>query len=77
MAASEAEEVAVAAVSDQAVQEKCTRQLALTANRKPKYLLYHPATDLYIAGNATRNINHRDIKFHLMNSSFAVMRASK
>jgi hypothetical protein len=64
VAASGAEEAAVAAaVSDQAVQEKCTRQLALTANRKPKYLLYHPATDLYIAGNATRNINHRDIRF--------------
>jgi len=59
VAASEAE---VAAVSDQAVQEKCTRQLALTANRKPKYLSSHPATDLYIAGIATRNINRRDIE---------------
>ena len=60
MAASEAEEAAE--VSDQAVQEKCTKQLALTANRRPKYLLYHPVTDLYIAGNATRNTNHRDIR---------------
>ena len=59
MAASEAE---VAAVSDQAVQEKCTRQPVQTAVRKLKYLSSHPETDLYIAGIATRNINHRDIE---------------
>ena len=58
-AASEAEEAA--AVSDQAVHAKCIKQLAQTANRKPKYLSYHPVTDLCIAGIATRNINHRDI----------------
>jgi len=59
-AASEAEEAA-AEISDRAVHARCIKQLAQTANRKPKCLLYHPVTDLCIAGIATRNINHRDI----------------
>lgn len=49
-------------VSDQAVQERCTKQLAQTAARKPKYHSYHLATDLFTAENATRNINQKDIK---------------
>jgi len=43
-------------------QEKCIKQHVQTVIRKLKYLLYPQATDLYIAGNATRNINRRDIK---------------
>ena len=50
------------AVSDQAVQEKCIKQLVPTADRKPKYLSSHPVTDRYIAGNATRNTDQRDIR---------------
>jgi len=57
-AASEAEEAA-AVLED---QEKCTRQPVQIAVRKPKYLSSHPATDRYIAGTATRNINQRDIE---------------
>ncbi len=49
-----------AAVSED--QERCTRQHVQTAVRKLKYLSSHPATDRYIAGNATRNINRRDIE---------------
>ncbi len=48
--------------SDQADQEKCIKQHAQIAARKLKYLLHLLATDLYIAGNATRNTNQRDIK---------------
>jgi hypothetical protein len=55
-------EAAVAAGVFPADQEKCTRQLVLTANRKLKYLLYHQATDPFIVGNATQSINQRDIK---------------
>ena len=55
-AASEAEEAAEV-LED---REKCTRQPVQTAVRKPKYLSSHPATDRYIAGTATRNINQRD-----------------
>jgi hypothetical protein len=51
-----------AAVLDPAVQERCTRQPVQTAVRKLKYLSSHPVTDRYIAGNATRNINQRDIE---------------
>ena len=61
-----AEEAAVA-VSGQAVQEKCIKQPVQTANRKRKYLLYHPATDRCTAGIATRNINQQDIKFRFLN----------
>jgi hypothetical protein len=56
-----AEEAAVA-VSGQAVQEKCIKQPVQTANRKRKYLLYHPVTDRCTAGIATRSINQQDIK---------------
>jgi hypothetical protein len=55
-------EAAEAVVSDQQVQERCTKQLALTANRKPKYLSYQPATGLYTAGNATRSTDQPDIR---------------
>gem|GEM_PF-3096380 len=53
---------AVAAEVSAADQEKCTRQLAQIVPRKLKYRLRLQATDLYIAGNATRNINRRDIE---------------
>ncbi len=64
------EEVAHAAAgaSDPADQEKCTKQHVLTAVRKLKYLLCHRVTDLYIAGNATRNTNQRDIKYPIINN---------
>jgi hypothetical protein len=58
------EEVASAeevAVSED--RERCTRQPAQTVVRKLKYLSSHPAIDRCTAGNATRNINQRDIKF--------------
>ena len=48
--------------SDQADQEKCIKQHVQIVVRKLKYPLCLQATDLYIAGNATRNINRRDIK---------------
>jgi len=47
-------EAAEAAVSGQAVQEKCTKRSAQTATRKQRYHSFHPATGLYTAGNATR-----------------------
>jgi len=53
---------AVAAEVSAADQEKCTKQLVLIANRKQKYPLYHLATDLYIAENATPSTNQQDIK---------------
>jgi len=53
---------AVAAEDSAADQEKCTKQHAQIANRKQKYLLYHLATDLYIAENATQSTNQQDIK---------------
>jgi len=53
---------AAAEVSDPVDQEKCIKQLALTANRKPKYPLCHQAIDLFIAGNATQSTNQRDFK---------------
>jgi hypothetical protein len=57
-----AEAVAAAEVSDPADQEKCIKQLVLTANRKQRYLLYHLVTDPFIAGNVTQSINQRDIR---------------
>lgn len=66
MTEAETVEAAVAAVSDQAVQEKCTKQHALTANRKPKYLSSHPATDLYTAGNASRSTDQQDTSYTLV-----------
>jgi len=53
---------AAAAGDSAADQEKCTKQLVQIANRKQKYLLYHLATDLYIAENATPSTNQQDIK---------------
>lgn len=58
-------EEAVSAVAEEvsaADQEKCTKQLVLIVNRKQRYLLYHQATDPFIAGNVTQSINQRDIK---------------
>ncbi len=48
--------------SDRVDQEKCIKQHVQIAARRLKYHLYLRATDLYIVGNATRNINRRDIK---------------
>lgn len=50
---------AEAADSGQAVQEKCTRQPALTVGRKLKFHSCHPVTDLCTAGNATRSTDHQ------------------
>lgn len=61
-AVSVAEEAAAEAVSDQAVREICIKQPAQTAAKRQKYLSFLPVTDLYTAGNATRNINQKDIK---------------
>ncbi len=50
--------------SGQAVRGKCTKQPALTVDRKPKCHSCHPVTDLYTAGNATRSTDHqRDTKY--------------
>ncbi len=65
-AVSAAAEAVAAEVSDPADQEKCTKQLVLTANRKQRYLLYHLVTDPFIAGNVTQSINQRDIKLFLL-----------
>lgn len=60
------EEVAASAVaettSDPAVRERCTKQSAQTAAMKLKCRLYHQATDLFTAENATRIINLKDIR---------------
>jgi hypothetical protein len=48
-------------------QEKCIKLHVQTAVRKLKYHLFLRATDLYIAGNATKVINQRDIKNILVN----------
>ena len=53
---------AAAEIIGPADQEKCTKQLVLIANRKQRYLLYHQATDPFIAGNVTRSTNQRDIE---------------
>jgi hypothetical protein len=55
-------EAVEAVVSGQQVQERCTKQLAPTANRKPRYLSYQPATGLYTAENATRSTDQQDIR---------------
>ena len=47
-------------------REKCIRQHVLIAIKKQRYLLYHQATDPYIAGNVIRNINQRDIKLFFL-----------
>ncbi len=52
-----------AEASDPADREKCIRQHVLIAVRKLKFLLCHQVTDLYIAGNATRSISQKDIKY--------------
>ncbi len=51
-----------AEVSDQADLEKCIKQHVPIVVRRLKFLLCHQVTDLYIAGNATRNTNPKDIK---------------
>ncbi len=43
-------------------REKCIKQHVPTAIKKQRYLSYHQATDLFIAGNVTRNISQRDTK---------------
>lgn len=43
-------------------QEKCIKLHVQTAARKLRYHLFPQATDLCIAGNATKVINQRDIK---------------
>jgi hypothetical protein len=57
---------AEAEASDPADREKCIKQHVLIATRKQRYLLYPQATDLYIAGNVTRNINQRDIELFFL-----------
>lgn len=64
VAAAAAVEAAVAV--SVAVQERCIKQPAQTAKRKLKYPSFHPVTDRYIAGNATRNINQQDTNSRLL-----------
>ena len=64
----EAAHAVAAEASDQADQEKCTRQRVLSAIKKQRYLSYHQATDPYIAGTATRNISQRDTNYFSYNS---------
>jgi len=52
----------VEAGASAADQEKCIKQHVQIAVRKPKYHLFPQEIDLYIAGNATRIINRKDIK---------------
>ena len=59
---------AAAEILGPADQEKCTKQLVQIVTKKQRYLLYHQATDPFIAGNATRNTNQRDIKLFFFNS---------
>ena len=47
-------------------REKCIKQHVLIAIKKQKYLLYRQVTDLFIAGNVTRNINQRDIELFFL-----------
>jgi len=47
-------------------REKCIKQHVLIAIKKQRYLLYRQATDPYIAGNVTRNINQRDIELFFL-----------
>lgn len=53
-----------AAVSGQAVQERCTKLLVLTAARKLKYPSFPLPTVPYIARNVTRSINQRDSNWY-------------
>jgi len=55
------EAVAAAVVSDQLVLVRCTKQLAQTAVRKLKCLLYPILKDRCTAEIATKIINQRDI----------------
>jgi hypothetical protein len=54
-------EEAEEAVLDQAVQERCIKQLVQTVKKKLKFLLCPVVTDLCTAKNVTKNINPRDI----------------
>jgi hypothetical protein len=63
MTEAETVEAAVAALDQTTVQGKCTRQYALTANRKLKFLSSHPVTDLYIAGNVSRTTDLKDTNY--------------
>jgi hypothetical protein len=60
-AAAAAEAVVAAVVSDQLVLVRCTKQLAQTAVRKLKCLLYPILKDRCTAEIATKIINQRDI----------------
>ena len=55
------EAAAEEAVSDQAVHERCIKQLVQIVMKKLKFLLCPVVTDLCTARNATKNINPRDI----------------
>lgn len=61
-AVSVAEEAAVTVVValDQAVHERCIKQLVQTVSRKLKCLLNLVVTDLCTAENASKNINLQD-----------------
>ena len=59
---------AAAEILGPADQEKCIKQHVQIVNRKQKYLLYHLATDPFIAGNVTQSTNQRDIKLFFYNS---------
>jgi hypothetical protein len=46
--------------SGQAVQEKCTKQHALTVDRRQKFHSSQQKTDQFTAENASRNTDQRD-----------------
>lgn len=52
--------VAAAVALDQAVHERCIKQLVQTVSRKLKYLLNLVVTDLCTAENVSKNINLQD-----------------
>jgi hypothetical protein len=58
----EAVSAAAAEILGPADQEKCTKQHVQIVNKKQRYLLYHQATDPFIAGNVTQSTNQRDIE---------------
>ncbi len=47
-----------------ALQEKCTKQFALTANKKQKCLSYQRKEDPYTAENVIRNTKNSKLMFN-------------
>ncbi len=49
------------------VHERCIKQLVQTVVRRLKYLSYPILIDRCTAGNATKIIGQRDIRFYIIN----------